>query len=165
MTRLRSRRKLCKGEASTRCLVTRESSPSIVEGMVHKKKSDQSLLSNKKLKIQWYLSCSMNYIGCDLCNLKILKIPINCKWTMGNGYHKMVSDMMCREDVVYVIGEFHLVYSWVGETKVIEGVGLGVLVPATQATVMVVFKIPSMCGQYEHQKLWFIAPNWTELNL
>ena len=53
---------------------------------------------------------------------------------------------MCREDVVYVIGEFHLVYSWVGETKVIEGVGLGVLVPATQATVMVVFKIHSMCG-------------------
>ena len=31
----------------------RESSPSIVEGMVHKKKSDQSLVvSNKKLKIQ-----------------------------------------------------------------------------------------------------------------
>merc|ERR1719458_1531709 len=48
MTRLRSRRKHSKGEASTRCLVARESSPSIV----HKKKSDQSLVSNKKLKIQ-----------------------------------------------------------------------------------------------------------------
>jgi len=53
MTRLRSRRKHSKGEASTRCLVARESSPSIVEGMVHKKKSDHSLISNnKKLKIQ-----------------------------------------------------------------------------------------------------------------
>ena len=30
----------------------RESSPGMTEGMVHKKKSDQSLISNKKLKIQ-----------------------------------------------------------------------------------------------------------------
>ena len=52
MTRLRSRRKHSKGVASTRCLVARESNPSIVEGVVHKKKSDQSLVSNKKLKIQ-----------------------------------------------------------------------------------------------------------------
>ena len=59
MTRIRSRRNHSKGgEASrlditTRCSVARESSPSILEGMLHKKKSDQSLASNKKLKIQW----------------------------------------------------------------------------------------------------------------
>ena len=53
MTRLRSRRKPSKGEVATKCFLGRESSPSIVEGVVLKKKSDQSLASsNKKLKIQ-----------------------------------------------------------------------------------------------------------------
>ena len=42
---------------------------------------------------------------------------------MGNGNHILVSDMMCRGNGINVIGEFHLVLSFFGETKVIEGVG------------------------------------------